>query len=391
MSLKTEELYVDLAPQSISEEQDIHSDLMTLNMGPQHPSTHGVLRLELKTDGEVVKKVITHIGYLHRCFEKHAEALDYAMVIPYVDRMDYVASMNNDLGFCLAVEKLCQLAIPRRADFIRIIVCELNRIASHLLAFGTYGMDVGAFTPFLYAFRDREKILDIFEEICGARLLYNYIRFGGVSRDITDEVLKKIDQFLDYFLPKIDEYHGLLSGNKIFIERTAKIGVLDSKTAISYGISGPNLRGSGLKWDLRKDESYSIYSEFDFNIPVGEGLYGPVGSCWDRYIVRLKEMEESIKIIKQALNQIPVSEESVVPKAQNKFPKGEVFMRSEAPRGELGFYLMSDGKKKPFRVKAKSPCFTALSVLDEICRNTMIADVVAILGSIDIVLGEVDR
>ncbi len=387
---KTEELYIDLSPNVKNEDDEF--ELMTLNMGPQHPSTHGVLRLELKTDGEIVKKVIPHIGYLHRCFEKHAENITYSMVIPFADRMDYVASMNNDLGFALAVEKMMSLPVDRRAEYIRVLVCELNRIASHLLAFGTYGMDIGAFTPFLFAFRDREKILDILEKICGARLLYNYIRIGGVSRDITPEVLKEIKEFCDYFVPQVDEYNALLSENKIFIERTHDIGVLKPEVAISYGVTGPNLRGSGVKWDLRKNEPYSVYPELEFDIPVGQGAKGPVGSCWDRYMVRVLEMLESVKIIRQVLERMPVAgPEGVIAKPIQKVPKGEIYFRTETPRGDLGYYIVSDGGKNPYRVKSRSPCFTALSVLDDLCRNVMVADVVAILGSIDIVLGEVDR
>ena len=367
-------------------------DEMILNMGPQHPSTHGVLRLELHTDGEVIKKLIPHIGYLHRCFEKHAENVDYPGVIPYTDRMDYVASMNNSLGYALAVEKLMGIEVNDRVKTIRVIMAELNRIASHLLAIGTYGMDIGAYTPFLHCFREREKILDLFEWTCGARLLYNYNWVGGLSHDLPDGFDQQTRQFLQEFEPVIKEEDQLLSYNKIFIERTANVGVITREMALSYNITGPNLRGSGIQWDLRKDETYSGYDTYDFEVPVGRGEYGPIGSCWDRYYVRVREMEQSIRLIRQALDRLPEGDvQEKVPK-RVKPPKGEVYARSETPRGELGYYIISDGAGvNPFRVKVKSPCFTALSILPEIGRGVLIADVIALIGSIDIVLGEIDR
>ena len=367
-------------------------DEMILNMGPQHPSTHGVLRLELHTDGEVVKKLIPHIGYLHRCFEKHAENVDYPGVIPYTDRMDYVASMNNSLGYALAVEKLMGIEVNDRVKTIRVIMAELNRIASHLLAIGTYGMDIGAYTPFLHCFREREKILDLFEWTCGARLLYNYNWVGGVSHDLPDGFDQQTRQFLQEFEPVIKEEDQLLSYNKIFIERTANVGVITREMALSYNITGPNLRGSGIQWDLRKDETYSGYDTYDFEVPVGRGEFGPIGSCWDRYYVRVREMEQSVRLIRQALDRLPEGDvQEKVPK-RVKPPKGEVYARSETPRGELGYYIVSDGAGvNPFRVKVKSPCFTALSILPEIGRGVLIADVIALIGSIDIVLGEIDR
>ena len=367
-------------------------DEMILNMGPQHPSTHGVLRLELHTDGEVIKKLIPHIGYLHRCFEKHAENVDYPGVIPYTDRMDYVASMNNSLGYALAVEKLMGIEVNDRVKAIRVIMAELNRIASHLLAIGTYGMDIGAYTPFLHCFREREKILDLFEWTCGARLLYNYNWVGGLSHDLPDGFDQQARQFLQEFEPVIKEEDQLLSYNKIFIERTANVGVITREMALSYNITGPNLRGSGIQWDLRKDETYSGYDTYDFEVPVGRGEFGPIGSCWDRYYVRVREMEQSVRLIRQALDRLPEGDvQEKVPK-RVKPPKGEVYARSETPRGELGYYIISDGAGvNPFRVKVKSPCFTALSILPEIGRGVLIADVIALIGSIDIVLGEIDR
>ncbi len=364
---------------------------MILNMGPQHPSTHGVLRLELQTDGEVVQKITPHIGYLHRCFEKHAENVDYPGVIPYTDRMDYIASMNNSLGYALAVEKLMGIEVNERVKTLRVIVAELNRIASHLLSVGTYAMDIGAYTPFLHCFREREKILDLFEWICGARLLYNYNWVGGLSHDIPEGFVEKTRQFLAEFEPVIAEQNELLSFNKIFIERTAGVGILSEELALSYNVTGPNLRGSGVSWDLRKAEPYCGYETYDFAVPVGQGKFGPLGSCWDRYYVRVREMEECLKIIRQALDRLPEGDvQEKVPK-KVKPPKGEVYGKTETPRGELGYYIISDGSPNPFRVKIKSPCFTALAVLPVISKGEMIADIIAVIGSIDIVMGELDR
>ena len=364
---------------------------MILNMGPQHPSTHGVLRLELQTDGEVVQKITPHIGYLHRCFEKHAENVDYPGVIPYTDRMDYIASMNNSLGYALAVEKLMGIEVNERVKTLRVIVAELNRIASHLLSVGTYAMDIGAYTPFLHCFREREKILDLFEWICGARLLYNYNWVGGLSHDIPDGFVEKTRQFLTEFEPVIAEENELLSFNKIFIERTAGVGILSEELALSYNVTGPNLRGSGVSWDLRRAEPYCGYETYDFTVPVGQGKFGPLGSCWDRYYVRVREMEECVKIIRQALDRLPEGDvQEKVPK-KVKPPKGEVYGKTETPRGELGYYIISDGSPNPFRVKIKSPCFTALAVLPVISKGEMIADIIAVIGSIDIVMGELDR
>ena len=365
---------------------------MVLNIGPQHPSTHGVLRLKVKTDGEIVSEVIPYIGYLHRCFEKHAESITYEQVIPFTDRCDYIASMNNNFGYVVAMEELMDIKVPERVEYIRIIMAELNRIASHLLALGVYGLDVGAFTPFLHMFRDRERILDIFELTCGARLLYNYMWVGGVSHDLPRNFESICIDFLDYFEPNIPEFNELLTKNKIFIERTADVGVMPAEVAISYGVSGPNLRGSGVKWDVRRDEPYSIYNKFDFEIPVGTGEYGTLGDCWDRFWVRMLEMQESCKIIRQALKTIPEGGDvhAMVPK-KIRPPKGSIYRRTESPRGDLGYYIISDGSEIPFRMKMRSPALTALSVLDEISAGWMISDVIAILGSLDIVLGEIDR
>ncbi len=376
--------------------ESYQGDEMVVNMGPQHPSTHGVLRLELVLDGEVVKKVTPHIGYLHRNFEKHAESISYNEVVPYCDRIDYLASMNQDLAYVLAVEKLIGLnELPEKVEYARVITCELNRIASHLVAVGTFGLDVGAFTPFLWAFRDREKILDLLEWLSGARMLYNYIWVGGLARDLPEGWLQKVREFLDYFEPKMVEFNKLLTTNHIFIERTAEIGVMTPEVAVSYGCTGPVLRGSGVKWDLRKDEPFSYYDKFDFDVPVGEGKFGPVGSVLDRYLVRIDEMAESVKIIRQALDGIePFTAQDVqaaIPKRLRPAAGAEAYVRSETPRGELGFLIRSDGSDVPFRVKSRSPCFSNICMIDDISRGGMIADLVLIIGSLDIVLGCIDR
>jgi len=370
----------------------VRTEEMIINMGPQHPSTHGVLRLEIVVDGEIIVDAIPHIGYLHRCFEKHAEHMtNYQQVIPYADRMDYVASMNNDHAFALAVERMMKIEVPERVEYIRVIMAELQRIASHLVALGTYGIDAGAFTPFLYCFRDREKILDLFEITCGARLLYNYIWVGGLSHDLPAGFVEQAKEFCAYFKPKIKEFNDLLTYNEIFIKRTANVGVLPGDVAINYACSGPMLRGSGVNWDLRRDDPYAVYDKFDWEVQVGKGEVGTVGDCWDRHIVRVREMEQSVKIIEQALAGIPEGNvQSAVPK-RIRPEAGEIYIRTETPRGELGFFIMSDGSGSPYRVKARGPAFVNLSVLPEIARGAMIADLTMIVGSVDIVLGEVDR
>lgn len=369
----------------------VRTEEMVLNMGPQHPSTHGVLRLEITLDGELITKVTPHIGYLHRCFEKHAEAMTYPQVIPYTDRMDYLASMYNEIGYVIGVEKLLKIEVPERVEYIRVIMGELQRIASHLVALGTYGVDIGAFTPFLYCFRDREKILHLFEITCGARLLYNYIWVGGLSHDLHPDFIRLTRDFIKDFKPNIKELNELLSFNKIFIDRTANVGTLPVETAVDYGVTGPNLRASGINWDLRKDDPYSVYQKFEFEIPVGEGKVGSVGDSWDRYYVRVREMEESLRIIEQALDTLPEGNiASAIPK-RIKPPAGMVYSRVENPRGELGYFIISDGSVTPFRVKVRAPSFVSLQIMDELCRGHLVADVIAILGSIDIVLGEIDR
>ena len=367
-------------------------DDLVLQMGPQHPSTHGVLRLELVLDGELVKRVTPHLGYLHRCFEKHAEAMTYPQVIPYTDRMDYVGAMCQELGYVLAVERLMGLTeLPLRLHYIRVLMAELQRVASHLLAVGTYGLDVGAITPFLWCFRDREKVLDLFEWVSGARLLYNYLWIGGVARDLPSGYLAKVSEFVDYFEPQVQDLNALLSMNKIFIGRTANIGIMSPEVAISYGVGGPNLRGSGVRWDIRKEEPYCIYDRLDFAVPVGTGEFGPLGSAWDRYMVRVREMLESIKIIRQVVEQMPTGDPNEAMPRRIRPAEGDAYMRTESPRGEIGYYLVSDGSEKPYRCKGRSPCFTAISALNAISQGALLADAVAIVGSLDIVLGEIDR
>jgi len=370
---------------------DVRTEELLVNMGPQHPSTHGVLRVVLQTDGEMVLKATPYIGYLHRCAEKIAENVTYQQFVPYTDRMDYLAAMNNNLGFALAVEKFAGIEVPLRAEYIRVIFAELNRIASHLVAIGTYGLDMGAFTPFLYCFREREWILDLFESTCGARLTYSYITIGGVRADLPPGFEDQCQEFLDYFEPKIKEYNDLLSFNHIFVKRTGNVGVCPAPMAIAFGLTGPCLRGSGVKWDLRKAMPYGRYDEFDFDVPIGRGQYGTTGDCWDRYFVRMLEMTQSIRIIRQALEKLssgPV--QAKVPRSL-KLPAGESYCEVENPRGQLGFYIVSDGGRSPYRLKVRGPCFCNLSILEALARNCLLADVAAIIGSLDVVMGEVDR
>lgn len=372
-------------------QEKLKSELLTINMGPQHPATHGVLRVEIKTDSEIVAEATPHLGYLHRCMEKHCENVDYRGVIPFCDRLDYLGAMSMEWGYCLAVEKMLGTEVPERAEYVRVLIGELQRIAAHLMFFGTYAIDLGAFSPFLYAFQDREEILRLFEELSGARLLYNYYWIGGVWNDINDEQLRRVAVMMDKFEENFKKYHALVGENSIFVGRTANIGMISQEMAYEYGCTGPMLRGSGVEWDLRKKSPYSIYDKFDFDIVVGSGEKGQLGDCWDRYYVRMFEMFESIKIIRQVLEGIqegPVM--GKVPKIIKPAPQ-EVYVRTECPRGELGYHVVSDGTKIPYRVKVKSSCFTHISTLGELAPGQMIADLVATIGSTDIVLGEVDR
>jgi NADH-quinone oxidoreductase subunit D len=381
--------------------ENLRSEEMIINLGPQHPSTHGVLRLEVLMDGEIVKEVVPHIGYLHRCFEKHAENLPFNQVIPFVDRLDYVASMNSEHAYAMGVERMLGIEnqIPKRVEYIRVLVSELNRIASHFIAIGTYGMDIGAFTPFFWIMRDREHILRMLEWASGARLLYNYIWIGGLFYDLPVGFEDRCSEFVRYIKPKLKELEDILINNKIFIARTANVGVLPLDLAINNGVTGPMLRASGLRFDLRRVDGYSVYPELDFDVPIGEGKMGAVGDCWDRTYVRYLELYESIKIIEQCLVRLTgdhkrskdFDPQALVPKKIR--PKAQdLYVRAEIPKGELGFYFRADGRNDiPFRCKCRSCSFVNLSVLPEISKGILVADLIAIIGSIDVVMGEVDR
>jgi NADH-quinone oxidoreductase subunit D len=355
-------------------------------MGPQHPSTHGVLRVILKLDGEKVLGTDCVIGYLHRGVEKIAENRTYTMFNPYVDRMDYVAAVSNGLGYCLAIEKLLNVEAPARAAYIRVILTELNRMASHQLWLGTHALDIGAMTPLFYTFRDREEILKIFEKYCGARLTTHAFRIGGTQYETYDGFEQDVNNFVKFVTPKIDEYEELLTTNRIWVERTRGVGILSGKDCIDFGVTGPVLRASGVKWDLRKAQPYSMYEKFDFEIPVGEN-----GDTYDRYLVRIAELRQSLRIIDQAVNSIPEGPiMAKVPKVM-KPPVGEVYVSIEAPKGELGYFVVSDGSTQPYRVRVRPPSFVNLQALDKMVRGSLVADVVAVIGTLDIVLGEVDR
>jgi len=381
------------------EQGDLHTEELLINMGPQHPSTHGVLRLLLRTDGEMVLGAIPHIGYLHRCAEKIAENIQPYQYIPYTDRLDYVSAMNNNQGFAVAVERLCGLEVPQRAQCIRVIFAELNRIASHLVSLGCYGLDMGAFTPFLYTFREREWILDLFEAACGARLTYSYLTIGGVRLDLPDGWVDRCREFCDFFEPKIKDYNDLLSYNHIFLKRTSNVGVISGDDAVAYALTGPCLRASGVRFDLRKTLPYDGYENYKFDIPIGRpggvddtpaGVV--VGDCWCRYFVRVLEMEQSVRIIRQALDRMPEGPH-IAKKVKNlKLPKDdEVYVEVENPRGQLGFYIAGDGSAIPSRVKIRGPSFSNLCITNHVARDCLLADVTAIIGSIDMVMGEVDR
>ncbi|MEH0156285.1 NADH-quinone oxidoreductase subunit D [Limibacter armeniacum] len=386
---------------SVYDESKLRSEEMVLNLGPQHPSTHGVLRLEVVTDGEFIVDVVPHLGYLHRCFEKHAESMAFNQTIPYVDRMDYVASMNSEHAYVMGVEQMLGITeqIPKRVEYIRVLVAELNRLASHFIAVGTYGIDIGATTPFLWLMRDREHILRLLEWVSGARMLYNYIWIGGLFYDLPVGFEERCLEFVQYLKPKLKEFHNLLVENKIFVERTANIGVMPLDLAINYGVTGPMLRGSGLKYDLRKVDGYSVYPEIDFDIPIGKGEMGTLGDCWDRTYVRVAECWESIRIIEQALEQLTgdhkrtreFDPQALVPK-KIRPKKMDFYARAENPKGELGFFFRATGKSDiPFRVKARSCSFVNMAILPELTRGVPIADLIAIFGSFDVVMGEVDR
>jgi len=387
------------------------TETLTLNMGPQHPSTHGVLRVVLELDGEVVVKATPHIGYLHRGVEKLAENKTYHQCITLVDRLDYLAAMSNNLSYVLAVEKLLNIEVPKRAQYIRVIMAELQRIASHLIWLGTHGHDIGAMTPLFYTFRERDEITFMFEMVCGARLTPSYMRIGGLASDLPDGFVDKAKEFVRTFPSKVDDYETLLTKNKIWIQRTKGVGVLSREDAINLGASGPVIRGSGVDWDIRRSSPYSGYDNFRFVVPTGQN-----GDCYDRYLVRMEEMRQSGEIVRQALEHLPKGEVNayypkvVLPPKEDVYtdisalihhfkiasegftpPVGEVYFSIESPKGELGFYIVSDGTNKPYRLRIRPPSFVNLEALSTMVEGRLIADVIAVIGSIDIVLGEVDR
>jgi NADH-quinone oxidoreductase subunit D len=387
------------------------TETLTLNMGPQHPSTHGVLRLVLELDGETVVRCVPHIGYLHTGMEKTMENQMYQQAITITDRMDYLAAMSNNLAYCLSVEKLLDLEIPPRGQYIRVMMAELQRIASHLVWLGTQALDIGAMSVFLYCFREREVILNLFEEVCGARLTPAYIRVGGVAMDLPLGYEEKVRQFVTLFPPRIDEYEALLTDNEIWRERTVGIGILSAEDALRYGVTGPSLRAAGVSYDIRKVNPYSGYEQFDFTVPLAQNA-----DVFDRYRVRVAEMRQSVRILEQVLDGLPFGPANaengkvVLPPKERVLsdmealihhfilvtrgfpvPPGEAYVPIESPKGELGYYVVSDGSEKPYRCRVRPPSFHNLSALPFLCEGSMIADVVAIIGSLDIVLGEIDR
>lgn len=393
-------------------QQEVHvNEDFSLNFGPQHPAAHGVLRLVLDMDGEVIKRADPHIGLLHRGTEKLIESKTYIQALPYFDRFDYVSMMCNEHVWCLATEKLLGIEVPRRASYIRVLYSELTRIMNHLLWLGTHALDVGAMSMFLYCFRDRETLMDFYEEVSGARMHANYFRPGGVNRDLPKGLKTKIAEFIKDYDNKIAEFDTILTNNPIWKQRTVDIGVVTAEEAIDMGFSGPMIRGSGLAWDLRKSQPYEIYDELDFDIPVGTS-----GDSYDRYLVRMEEMRQSVRIVKQCLERMPqgaVKSQNFKVSPPNRdemkssmesmihhfkyftegvhVPAGEVYVAVEAPKGETGVYLVSQGGPKPYRAKVRAPGFAHLQGLDKMSRGHMLADVVTIIGTQDIVFGEIDR
>jgi NADH-quinone oxidoreductase subunit D len=370
----------------VTTEQQFETVDMMLNMGPQHPATHGVFRMVLTLDGERVVDVRPHIGYLHRGSERLCETESYGQVITLFDRLDYVANINNELAFVRSAERLMDIEVPERAMYIRVILAELNRIASHLLFIGTYAIDLGAMTPIMYCFRERERIQNLFEHVTGARMMHNYLRIGGVKEDVPSDFVARVRHLLSEVREGVEESDKLLTFNEVFLSRTQGVGVIDAATAISCGLTGPSLRGSGVPYDVRKDDPYEIYPYLTFKIPTGEN-----GDCWDRYYLRVLECYESLSMIEQCLDQL---EDGLIMAAGRRIarpPAGEVYVHSENPRGDIGVFLVSDGSDKPYRVKVRPPSFCNLVALRPMMKGAYVADAVAILGSLDIVLGEVDR
>ncbi|HET9481002.1 MAG TPA: NADH-quinone oxidoreductase subunit D [Candidatus Polarisedimenticolia bacterium] len=363
------------------------TEMMEINMGPQHPSTHGVLRLELVLDGETVVDVRPVIGYLHRGVEKLSEHKIYVMVPPLCDRLDYVGSASQNLGYLQAVEKLSGIEVPERARYIRTIITELNRISSHLVWLGTHALDIGAMTVFFYCFREREMILDLFEAFCGARLTTNMFRVGGILEDLPPGWVEGTRRFIDLLPGRIEEYEGLLSKNRIWLERTKGVGLLDAKTALSWGVTGPMLRAAGVGYDIRKTEPYAAYDRMEFDVPTEKE-----GDTYARYLVRLEEMRQSARIIRQGLDALPGGDiRAPKLKTRMKPPAGEVYHEIEGPRGVQGFYIVSDGGEMPYRCHFRAPSFVNLAAIGEMSRGGLVADIVAVIGTIDIVLGDCDR
>jgi NADH-quinone oxidoreductase subunit D len=405
---------IDLAGTPILEAplaEGSNDQTMVLNMGPQHPSTHGVLRLVLEIDGEIVVRLYPEIGYLHTGIEKTCEAKFYQQVVPMTDRIDYLSPMHNNLCYCLAVEKLLELPIPDKAQWMRVLLSELTRLNSHLVWLGTHAMDIGALTVFLYTFREREEILRIFEHVSGQRMMTSYFRIGGLSMEPPLDFFDRVAAFIKTFPEKIDEYSNLLTGNPIFVNRLQNVGHLSPEDAIALGVTGPPLRASGVDFDLRRDMPYSSYEKFQFTVPTSQRR-----DVWGRYLVRLEEMRQSVKIINQALDGMPEgpikadAPKIVLPDREKMktqmeslihhfkivtegfaVPAGEVYQGIESSRGQMGYYVVSDGTAKPYRVHMRNPSFASLQALETMCRGRMLADVVAVIGSIDVVLGEIDR
>ena len=397
---------IDAASQAVVESKEV-----TLHMGPQHPSTHGVLHLILKLQGEQIISVEPDIGYLHRGTEKIAENLFYHQFTPYTDRLDYMCAMSNNLGYVMAVEKLLDLEVPERGQYIRVITAELSRIAGHLMAVGAWAVDLGALTVFLYAIRERELVLDLFENLCGARMTHSYMRVGGVRWDTNDEFISGCKELVKLLRERLDEYDRLLTGNRIWIARNKGIGVISGEDALNYALTGPSLRASGVASDLRKDDPYLVYDEADFDVPVGD-----VGDCYDRYLVRMEEMRQSCRIIEQLVDKLPsgpiaVDDADLVPPPKPdvyknmeelihhfkyvsdgfNVPKGEVYSHIESPKGELGVYIVSDGSATPYRLKLRMPSFHNIQTIDILSRGHYLADIIAIVSSLDPVFGEVDK
>jgi len=410
--MATELSYGDTLQRNAAFETELNSENLSLSMGPSHPSTHGVLRLQLELDGEIITHCDPVIGYLHRGDEKIAENMTYNQFVPYTDRLDYLAPLANNTAYAIAVERLAKLEVPPRCQAIRVLISEMARVSAHLLGLGAFAMDTGAMTVFLYTFTEREKLYTLFEELTGARFTTSYTRIGGLTRDLPEGWLQKVDKFCDTFLPVVDDIEKLLTRNRIFMDRTAGVGVISREDAIAYGLSGPNLRASGVPMDLRKDRPYSGYENYEFDVPIGTK-----GDCYDRYLVRMEELRQSVRIIRQLTKSMPdglwyadEAKQIFAPRKEKimtsmeeliqnfmivtqgpRMPAGEVYFEAENPKGALGFFIVSKGGGVPYRLKIRAPSFCALSILPKVCVGSMVSDAVSILGSLDFVMGECDR